>query len=332
MFDERAMHTAKKNVSSARGEGTKIDYQQYRQGRQRQQRNNWFDRQRNFFIRQFFADFFTQTYSFQKLYQSYCDCRSSAMGSSCYLLHHQDADATHCKIWDQLNWMIGEKNNKGPLWNLRELCHRVWSQGEHRENVEGSLVDWLIGSIFHEAIRLREDVNILNNYGNATFKNRQMTANRLHRAGGSQAHHLPASRLAKIMDRKNLVKRVAVDVMQQMEQLAFLFGQANNMLRTMLPGLVENLLLIRFLVEQEDVVEDLWGEGLVDVFTDIYSGTPALGFCAAGKSYMSGQWYTRALVMYKRALAFDEGCDEAKRKVDELQLLIEKSSAFLGAA
>ncbi|MCI5118345.1 MAG: hypothetical protein D3913_10385, partial [Candidatus Electrothrix sp. LOE1_4_5] len=84
MFDERAMHTAKKNASSARGEGTKIDYQQYRQGRQRQQRNNWFDRQRNFFIRQFFADFFTLTYSFQKLYQSYCDFRSSAMGSSCY--------------------------------------------------------------------------------------------------------------------------------------------------------------------------------------------------------------------------------------------------------
>lgn len=254
------------------------------------------------------------------------------MGSSCYLLHHQNGDATHCKIWDQLNWMIGEKNNKGPLWNLRELCHRVWSQGEHKENVEGSLVDWLIGSIFHEAIRLREDVNILNNYGNATFKNRQMTESRVHRVGGSQSHNLPASRLAKIMDRKNLVKRVAVDVMQQMEQLAFLFGQTNNMLRTMLSGLVENFLLIRFLVEQEDVVEDLWGEGLVDVFTDMYKGTPALGFCAAGKSYMSGQWYTRALVMYKRALAFDEGCDEAKRKVDELQLLIEKSSAFLGAA
>jgi hypothetical protein len=134
------------------------------------------------------------------------------------------------------------------------------------------------------------------------------------------------------MDRTNLIKRVAVDVMQQMEQLAFLFGQTNNMLRTMLPGLAENFLLVRFLVEQEDVVEDLWGEPLVDVFADMYSGTPALGFCAAGKSYMGGQWYTRALVMYKRALEFDEGCDEAQRKVHELELLIEKSSAFLGAA
>ncbi|CAK8723694.1 Tetratricopeptide repeat-containing protein [Candidatus Electrothrix laxa] len=294
----------------------------------RRYRTSWFDRQRNFFLRQFFADFFTLTYSFQKLYRAYCDCRGSAMGSSCYLLHHQGKNA-HCRIWDQLNWMIGEETDKGPLWNLRELCRRVWPEGEHEENVEGSLVDWLMGSIFHEAIRLREDVHILNNYGNATFKNRQITAAR---ANGSHLQNLPASRLAKVMDRKNLIKRVAVDVMQQMEQLAFLFGQTNNMLRTMLSGLADNFLLVRFLVEQEDIVEDLWGEALVDVFADMFSGTPARGFCAAGSSYMSGQWYTRALIMYKRALEFDEGCDQAGKKVQELQLLIHKNSAFLGAA
>ncbi|MCI5162966.1 MAG: hypothetical protein D3917_13300 [Candidatus Electrothrix sp. AX5] len=294
----------------------------------RRYRNSWFDRQRNFFVRQFFADFFTLTYSFQKLYRSYCDCRGSAMGSSCYLLHHHGENA-HCRIWDQLNWMIGEETDKGPLWTSRELCRRVWPEGEHEENVEGSLVDWLMGAIFHEAIRLREDVHILNNYGNATFKSRQMTAVRENR---SQPQNLPASRLAKVMDRKNLIKRVAVDVMQQMEQLAFLFGQTNNMLRTMLTGLADNFLLVRFLVEQEDIVEDLWGEGLADVFADMFFNTPAQGFCAAGSSYMSGQWYTRALIMYKRALEFDEGCDEAGAKIEELQLLIQKNSAFLGAA
>jgi hypothetical protein len=305
----------------------------YRTGRaalgERRYRNSWFDRQRNFFVRQFFADFFILTYSFQKLYQAYCDCRGSAMGTSCYLLHLEEGKEAHCRIWDQLNQMIGDENDKGPLWALRELCRRVWPESEQEENVEGSLVDWLMGSIFHEAIRLREDVNILNNYGNATFKNKKIAA---YRESQSYAKNLHASRLVKVMDRKNLIKRVAVDVMQQMEQLAFLFGQANNMLRTMLVGLADNFLLVRFLVEQEDVVEDLWGEGLVGVFADMYAGTPSLGFCAAGKSYMSGQWYTRALIMYKRALQFDDGCDEAKRKIEELQLLIKKNSAFLGAA
>ncbi|WPD23614.1 MAG: hypothetical protein SD837_03435 [Candidatus Electrothrix scaldis] len=294
----------------------------------RRHRKSWFDRQRNFFVRQFFADFFTLTFSFQKLYNSYCECRGTAMGSSCYLLHN-NGENSHCRIWDRLNWMIGEENDKGPLWSLRELCRLVWPEGEHEENVEGSLVDWLIGSIFHEAIRLREDVHILNNYGNAAFKNRQLAAAQ---ENGSLPKNLPASRLAKVMDRKNLIKRVAVDVMQQMEQLAFLFGQTNNMLRTMLSGLSDNFLLVRFLVEQEDVVEELWSETLAEVFADMYLGVPAQGFCAAGQSYMSGQWYTRALIMYKRALEFDDGCGEAERKIQELESLIQKNSTFLGAA
>ena len=100
----------------------------------------------------------------------------------------------------------------------------------------------------------------------------------------------------------------------------------------MLSGLADNFLLVRFLVEQEDVVEELWSESLADVFADMYAGVPALGFCAAGRSYMSGQWYTRALVMYKRALEFDGGCEEAEKKIQELEILIEKNSAFLGAA
>lgn len=250
------------------------------------------------------------------------------MGSSCYLLHHH-GETARCKIWDQLNRIIGEESDKGPLWNLRELCHRVWPEGEHGENIEGSLIDWLMGSIFHEAVRLREDVHILNNYGNAAFKDQQMRAARENQG---LPQNLSASRLATVMDRENLIKRVAVDVMQQMEQLAFLFGQTSNMLRTMLPGLAENFLLVRFLVEQEDIIEDLWGEKLADVFIDMFSATPARGFCAAGLSYMSGQWYTRALVMYKRALEFDRGCDEAEKKIRELELLIEKNSTFLGAA
>ncbi|WP_339135510.1 MAG: hypothetical protein WGN25_18120 [Candidatus Electrothrix sp. GW3-4] len=320
------MNTAEKK---ARYRATSGDGAERRgSGERRRQRKSWFDQQRNFFVRQFFADFFTLTYSFHKLYHSYCACRGSAMGSSCYLLHHQGENA-HCRIWDRLNWMIGEEADKGSLWTLRELCRRVWPEGEHGENVEGSLVDWLMGSIFHEAIRLREDVHILNNYGSAAFKNRQIKAAC---ENGYPSQNLPVSRLAQAMDRKNLIKRVAVDVMQQMEQLAFLFGQTHNMLRTMLSGLADNFLLVRFLVEQEDIVEDLWGEPLDDVFADMFSGTPAQGFCAAGESYMSGQWYTRALIMYKRALEFDEGCGEAGKKVQELHLLIQKNSAFLGAA
>jgi hypothetical protein len=137
------------------------------------------------------------------------------------------------------------------------------------------------------------------------------------------------SRLTKIIDRKGLVRRVAVDVMRQMEHLALLFGQTSNMLRTMLPTLAHNSLLIRFLVEHEDMVEYLWSEELASVFSDMFSGQAAQGFCAAGRSYMNGQWHIQALAMYRRAAATESTCAEAASKVDELQQLIQQNSGFL---
>ncbi len=281
-------------------------------------RLNWFQRQRDFFIRQIFSDFFFLLRSFQELYGSYCRCRTYKRGDSCCLL----ADGAglgkeKCSIWDQLAVMVGTEIEKGPLWLLKDLCQQIWPEGSREQDLGDSLIEWLIGSIFHEAVKLKEDVHILNSYASSAFW-LPSTA--------------PISRLTQIIDRKGLIQRVAVDVMRQMEHLALLFGQTSNMLRTMLPTLAHNSLLVRFLVEREDMVEYLWSEELTSIFSDMFSERAAQGFCAAGKSYMSGQWYTRALIMYRRAVELDDSCHEAAAKVDELQLLIQQNSGFLGAA
>ncbi len=291
---------------------------------------DWFEQRRDFFIRQFFADFFILTYSFQELYQAYCDCRGSGseIGGGCCLLS-EEGHAAHCKILEQLNVMVGAEMEKGPIWHLKELCHRVWPEEDREGNLEGSLVDWFMGSIFHEAMRLREDVYILNSYDAAAFKKTESEAVR---NGCFDRWKIFASPLSRIMDKKELIKRISFDVRRQMEQLAFLFGQTHNILRTTLSDFSENILLVRFFVEQEDQVQDLWGEELVSVFDDMFSGAPEQGFCAAGRSYMSGQWYTRALLMYRRALELECGCGEAMEKAHELEMLIQENSKFLGAA
>jgi len=279
-------------------------------------RVKWFERQRDFFIRQVFADFFNLMLSFQALYQSYCICRNTRRGDGCCLLisseHHEK-----CSIWEQLAVLVGTEMEKGPLWLLKDLCQQIWPENGTTQKIEDSLVEWLIGSIFHEAVKLKEDVHILNSYSSAAFWS------------GSQAQR--SGRLTRIIDRKGLIQRVAVDVMRQMEQLALLFGQASNMLRTLLPTLSSNILLVRFLVEREDIVEELWSESLASIFQDMF-GQASRGFCAAGRSYMDGQWHTRALIMYRRALELDCDCAEAASKVEELQRLIQQTGGCLGAA
>lgn len=285
---------------------------------------NWFEQRRDFFVCQLFADFFAITRSFQEVYQSYRTCSTAGSGGCCDLLTMQN-EGLRCTIWDQLTLMVGTEKEKGPLWHLKDLCHRIWPESEQSQNVEGSLIDWFIGSIFHEAMKLKEDVYLLNSYGPAAFKVSDPNVRLLQQ-------EVPASRLAQIMDSKGLTRRIVVNVIKQMEQLAFLFGQANYMLRTMTPSLAQNMLLVRFLVEQEDTVQELWGEGVTALFEDMFFGAPEQGFCAAGRSYMNGQWYPQALSMYQRAVDIDRGCDEAVIKMYQLQAMIRQNSELLGVA
>ena len=295
--------------------------------RNRQQsREGWFEQRRDFFIRRVYDDFFSILRSFQDLYQVYLACRKPE-ADACFDLLDKRIEALRSQIWDKLTAMVGTEVEKGPLWQLKDLCHRLWPEDESARNLEGALIDWLIGSIFHEAMKLKENIYIISSYGPAAFRFSEPDAGD---GAGLLRLDVPVPRLAQMMDIKGLMKRIVVDVISQMEQLAFLFGQANYMLRTMVPGLLRNMLLIRFLLEQEEVVLKLWGEEVDGVFADMFYGAPEQGFCAAGRSYLNGQWYTQALAMYRRALDIDSSCDEAVVKLYQLQAIIRQNSELLG--
>jgi hypothetical protein len=286
--------------------------------RQFQERQDWFALRRDFFVRQLYVDFFDLLRSFQDLYQVYLSCRSPEADGCSDLLDRKN-EPLRSRIWEKLTAMVGTELEKGPLWQLKDLCHRLWPEQEHGYNLDGSLIDWLVGSLFHEAMKLKENIYILNSYGPAAFRIGDPGA-----GGGSGEHGLePAPpRLARIMDVKGLIRRIVVDVIRQMDQLAFLFGQAGYMLRTMIPALAQNMLVVRFLVEQEDLVFELWGEKAEDVFEEMFYGAPEQGFCSAGRSYLNGQWYDRALAMYTRAIQLEPGCDEAFARVHQLRAVL----------
>jgi len=281
----------------------------------------WFEQRRDFFMRRLLADFFSILHSFQELYQLYLTCRKPGAGVCSDLLDKQNEQLRN-RIWQKLTVMVGTETEKGPLWRFKDLCHRLWPREGDGPDLDGSLFDWLIGSIFHEAMKLKENIYLLNSYGPAAF--------RISEPGALEQAGMP--RLARMMDINGLITRIVLDVINEMEQLAFLFGQANFILRTMIGDLSHNMLVIRFLVEHEESVREFWGEDLAVLFFDMFYGAPEQGFCAAGRSYLNGQWYIRALSMYRRALDIDAGCDEAIVKMYQLQTIVRQNSALLGTS
>lgn len=280
---------------------------------------DWFHQQRDRFMRVAFDEFFDLIGAFYELYATYLKYHCDHGGSWTELLDRQ-SEEVRSRIWNQLTAMVGDENEKGPLWLLKDLCHKVWPETGRAHHFTGSLFDWLIGAIFHEAMKLKENIYLLNSYGPAAYAIDDLSGGYLGERRGAT--------FAKMIDIQGLVNRIAADVVRQMEQVGFLFGQANYLLRILLTECTGNTLVIRLLAEREEVVELLWGESLEGILSDMFGGDVTGGFCAAGRSYFSGQWFANALAMYRRALAVDQRCDEAVVKAAQLEAILQENKAL----
>ena len=291
-------------------------------------RNNWFEKRRDFFVRKVIDEFFQLNRSFQATYLLYIECRTP-QSWTCSDLMESHAGEVREKIWKSLTQMVGSENAKGPLWRLKDSCHLVWPEGNTKQDVSGSLVDWLIGSIFHEAMKLKENIYLLKSYGPAACRMKELPVD-VPMTPLSGRYEVP--RLENMLDVQGVINRAAADVINQMEQIAYLFNHVCYMLRIMMPGLANNTLVVRLLIERENLVKKLWGERLEDVFQDMFWGDVAEGFCVAGRSYLKGQWFVQALKMYQRALAVNATCDEAITRMVQLQAVVRENRELLGVA
>ncbi len=287
-------------------------------------RNPWFEKRHDFFVRRVIDEFFRLTRSFEDIYLIYLECRGPGAG----LLDRQTGEV-RARLWDRLTVMVGTEGAKGPLWRLKDLCHLVWPQGDENQGQGGSLADWLVGAVFHEAMKLKENIYLLNSYGPAACKMGSRPAGPVRFAGLGRD---PVPRLLSMVDVQGLISRAAADVVGQMEQVAFLLTHTAFILRLMMPDLARNMLVVRLLAEREYLVRLLWGETLEDIFTDMFYGDAAEGFCTAGRSYLRGQWFPQALRMYQRALAVSPTCDEAITRLVQLQAVVRENRQLLGAA
>lgn len=89
----------------------------------------------------------------------------------------------------------------------------------------------------------------------------------------------------------------------------------------MMSSFAENELVVRLLVEKEEVVGEIWGESLESIFDDMFYGNAPHGYCIAGNSYFRSQWYHHSQAMFRRALQIDKQCQEAVIKLIQLEAI-----------
>jgi hypothetical protein len=248
----------------------------------------WFRERRSLLLRNLLKEFHGSYQSFQQLYSQ-------------YLLHQEVS-------FVEIEQLVGSEKRKGPWWRLKDDCHRLWREGDFSEELNGRLLDWVMGSLFHEAMKLKENAYIRQHY-------RPLAERMVSKSGEGQL-------LICGLDFERFMARTATEISRQMENLSSLLGRANYLLRLLVRDQSHNVILLRYLIENEQVVLQLWSESITELLEDIFPGTPEEGYCAAARSYLADQWLDQALAAYGRALKIHAGCDEARRYFLQLKALL----------
>jgi hypothetical protein len=188
--------------------------------------------------------------------------------------------------FEDLRELVGD-DERSVLFRLKERCHaafrnsrEVSDQALHRE----ALFDLAVGSLFHEAMKLREDFYQREVYGPRV---RSLKS----RASGD------ASALFEEFDR--LLEGVSTRLEEGLREAEALLAQTVAQLRLLLSAHRDDGAVVRYLLENTDRVQDAFG-GSFEALLEATYGSTAAAFQIAGISYLESGYYDSA------ALALEE--------------------------
>ena len=139
--------------------------------------------------------------------------------------------------FEDVQGLIGDTDH-AVLFRLKERCHTLFRL-ESRSSLirSGELFDLAVGSLFHEAMKFRENVYQLEVYA--------PRVRRLREAAGGEADEL-------LHDFEKVLRSSPGRLAETLRETESLFAQTRRQLRKLLGAHAENGLVARFLLEHED--------------------------------------------------------------------------------
>jgi hypothetical protein len=213
--------------------------------------------------------------------------------------------------FEALHELLGDEMIKGLLWRLKDTSHHLF-RNEPEQEVMGRFVDWGIGYVFHESVKLKEDAYQQRHYAP---RFREIAARDLCGAEGGFCGELF---LVLGQTRESISREIA--------RIRFILGQCKLMLSVYLAQHRDNELLARFIFEQMSLVRQVFAAEYPRLVKGIYGDEPEALFVLAGSSLRQGGWTSEAGRALKEALALNPKC---ARALAEQKLLAETKNAAL---
>lgn len=181
--------------------------------------------------------------------------------------------------FEQLKDLVGEEDYKGLLWRLKDTAHHVF-RNDPANPLEGRFLDWGLGYIFHECIKLKED-----SYQQLTYAPwlREMASGMALENGTAEPGELV-----------ELPKQTEESMRREILRIRMLLDQCKELLPVYLSRHCDNPLLARQIFAQNVLVRDVFKEKYEQLISGIYNNSPQMMYVLASRSLREGGWLDEA--------------------------------------
>jgi tetratricopeptide (TPR) repeat protein len=183
-----------------------------------------------------------------------------------------------------------DDHGRSLLYNLKERGHSLFRYaGEGVLSRKEWLLDLAVGSIFHEAMKLRENLYQLQYYSPKYLEYAQ-------KAGRSEYEK------DYLQQFEQIIRRAGEGVREGMDELTSLFRDAREQLADFFGEWAKNPYFVRFLLDIHPLLEKVYGTARAKgIFDRMFEGGIHEAHVVAGRSYLAGKHYDLAVLSFLKA-------------------------------
>jgi len=189
---------------------------------------------------------------------------------------------------DIVNW--ADDRGQSPLYTLKEQSHFLFrNKGKETFGKNEWLLDLVIGSIFHEAIKLRENIYQLEIYRPKYIKYKRHIGKSPYERNYSQQF-------------ERIISKAEQGVLLGISEMRSLFHDAMEQLIDLFKENGRNPYLVRFLLDHHSLLQKVYGHKRgKDIFGLIFKGGIQEAYVRAGRSYLSSGHYDLSSRYFSKA-------------------------------
>jgi len=199
----------------------------------------------------------------------------------------QRFDASGRVDFSVLRDLLGDEMNKGLLWRLKDTAHHLFRNVAHGCLV-GRFLDWCVGYIFHDVMKLKEDAYQQQNYA-PWFRD-------------MQGRDLPAGERRISQELFNVLGQTSESIRREILRIRFILSNCRKLFPLYLSFHGKNPLLARFFFAQDELVREVFGAEYEELMARVYGDNPELMYLLASRSLREGGWLTESQKAVKEAL------------------------------